>query len=372
MRSVLLCVLVLVSTFQLSAQDNQNFPYKFSAVKSAEATKVKDQNRTGTCWSFATSSFLESELMRMGKGNHDLSEMFAVRVTYPLKAQNYIRFMGKTQFGPGSLSHDVIDALRNHGIVPESVYPGIEYGMDSHDHGELDALLEAMVEALVKRGKLTVSWDDAIEGVLDAYLGEYPTSFTYEGREFTPVSFRDAMGLKADDYISLSSFNHHPFYEPFILEVPDNFSRGEFHNLPLDEFMAVVDNALENGFTIAWDADVSEGGFSFRNGIAILPENPTGRVEKFEEIVPEMEVTQENRQEAFNNHSTTDDHLMHVTGTSTDQNGTKYYVTKNSWGTGNDLGGYQYISEAYFKMKTLGIVIHKDALPSRIAKKIGL
>lgn len=355
----------------LFAQDT-TFPYQFSNEKSAEATSVKDQNRTGTCWSFATTSFLESELMRMGKGQHDLSEMFAVRVTYPRKAEMYLRYMGKAQFGPGSLSHDVINAMRDHGVVPESVYDGLEYGADQHNHAELDAILRAMVEKLSEQNKLTHRWDEALAGVLDAYLGEYPSEFEYEGETYSPATFRDYLGLNASDYVSLSSFTHHPFYEEFILEVPDNFSQGKFHNLPLDELMSVINNALENGYTIAWDADVSEPGFSFGNGIAVLPKEPMGRIKTFDKIIDEPAVSQEMRQEAFDSHATTDDHLMHITGTAEDQNGTTYYLTKNSWGQGNELKGYQYVSEAYLKMKTVGIVVHKDALPRAIAKKLGM
>jgi len=364
---------LLIALFCISLLSfGQDFPYQFSNVKSAEATAVKDQYRTGTCWSFATSSFIESELMRMGKGQQDISEMFSVRVTYPKKALNYIRYMGKTQFGPGSLSHDVINAIRDYGMVPEAVYSGIGYNADKHDHGEMDAILEAMMKALAEKGELSDRWDEAIDGVLDAYLGKYPAEFTYEGKKYTPASYRDAMGVKAADYVSLTSFTHHPFNQKFVLEVPDNFSQGSFYNLPLNDFMSAIDNALATGFTIAWDADVSEMGFSFRNGIAILPAENVSKADLFKSIVPEMKVTQENRQSAFNQLSTTDDHLMHITGTATDQNGVKYYLVKNSWGTGNDLDGYQYVSESYVKMKTIAVVLHKDGLGKELQKKMGI
>lgn len=367
-------LLVFALCFPLfgAAQDDAFFTFK--EVVNNTATATKDQCRTGTCWSFATTSFLESELIRMGKGEHDLSEMYHVRMTYPDKAEDYVRYMGKTQFGPGSLSHDVINAMRDHGVVPESVYDGLEYGTDKHDHGELDALLKSMVETLVERGsgKLTPTWDDAIEGVLDAYLGATPEEFSYQGKKYTPESFRDALGLKASDYVNITSFSHQPFYEQFILEVPDNFSKGSFYNVKLDELVAITEKALKDGYTLSWDADVSERGFSFRNGMAIMPESGIDKSKYFKEDVPEMTVTQENRQEAFDTQSTTDDHLMHIIGMAKDQTGDPYFIIKNSWGSDNPYGGIQYVSYPYFKMKTISVLLHKNALDKDMKSKLGI
>ncbi|MFZ6050926.1 C1 family peptidase [Halocola ammonii] len=363
-----LALALCVSTF-VSAQDEQ--VYEFTVVKEIDATETKDQCRTGTCWSFATISFLESEALRLGNGKHDFSEMFNVRVTYPLKAEKYVRYQGKYQFGPGSLSHDVINAVAEHGIVPESVYKGLNYGLEEHNHAEMDAMLEAMVKAVVenKGRRLTNKWEDAVNSVLDVYLGEIPTTFEYSGKIYTPEEFRNAMGIVPEDYLSFTSFTHHPFYEPFVLEVPDNFSQEPFNNVPLEDLVSIVDNAIEKGFTVAWDADVSERGFSFRNGMAIAPEESVSKDQLFKEVVEEVEVTQMLRQVQFNNFQTTDDHLMHIVGMALDQDGKEYYIVKNSWGADNPYGGIQYVSKAYFMLKTVGILVHQDAVPSDVSKE---
>ncbi len=368
MRNLLL-IIVAFATLQLSAQDNA---YKITETLNLEATETKDQCRTGTCWSYSTVSFLESELIRMGKGNYDLSEMFNVRVTYPKKAEMYVRYHGKHQFGPGSLCHDVIKAMETHGVVPEEAYSGINYGAERHDHGQMDEVLKGIVEAAVDKPSTAtgMKWMEAVESTLDAYLGEYPATFTYEDKEYTPASFRDMLGLNADDYVSLTSFTHHELYEPFVLEVPDNFSHGMFYNVELDELQQTVVNALENGYTVAWDADVSEPGFSFRNGMAIIAPEGVARDQIFTEVREEPNVDEEMRQQGFNNMQTTDDHLMHITGMAKDQNGNLYFIVKNSWGTGNEQNGYQYVSMPYFRMKTVSILLHKDGIPKALRKKI--
>lgn len=370
-KTALLASALIFSVF-VTAQDD--FPYTFNHLVDLGATETKDQCNTGTCWSFATLSFVESELLRMGKGNHNLSEMYNVRVTYPAKAENYVRFHGKAQFGAGSLSHDVINVIESHGVVPEEVYNGLNYGVERHNHSELDALLEGMVKQLVEknRGRMSPNWQEAVGAVLDVYLGEVPETFQYNGETYTPSSLRDELGIKADDYVSISSFTHHPFYETFILEVPDNFSQGSFYNVPMDELVSSVENALSEGYTVAWDADVSEKGFSFRNGMAIAPAEGVSKDVLFKEVVDEIEVTQEIRQEQFDSYQTTDDHLMHITGVAEDQDGNKYFITKNSWGTGNSFDGYQYVSMAYFKLKTISVMMHQDAVPKDTRKSLGL
>lgn len=369
-----LTLLVTAFVFSLFANAQDDFPYTFNHLVDIGATETKDQCNTGTCWSYATLSFLESELLRMGKGTHNLSEMYNVRVTYPAKAENYVRFHGKAQFSAGSLSHDVINVIEDFGVIPESVYSGLNYGVERHDHSELDALLDGMVKQLVEKnkGKMSPNWTQAVGAVLDVYLGEIPESFQYNGETYTPTSLRDELGIKASNYVSLSSFTHHPFHETFILEVPDNFSQGSFHNVPMEEMMAAVENALSQGYTVAWDADVSEKGFSFRNGMAIAPAAGVTKDQLFKEKVAEMKVTQEIRQDQFDSYQTTDDHLMHITGVAEDQDGNKYFIIKNSWGTGNSFNGYQYVSMSYFNLKTISVMMHKDAVPKGIKKSLGI
>lgn len=364
------CAFALLASFffansSLLAQDaeGESFSYSFKSLADITATSVKDQCRTGTCWSYSTSSFLESEAARISGHVVDLSEMATVRYTYPLKADMYLRMQGKYQFSAGSLCHDVLNAASGWGLAPQEAYTGLQNGETIHNHGDMDAALLATVEALVKKpsGNLDPRWEDTIDGILDTYLGELPTSFDFEGKSYTPESFRDYLGIDPQAYINITSFSHHPFGKTFILEVPDNFSKGEFYNVPIDDLQRSVEAAIVAGYTVAWDADVSEKGFSFRNGMALLP--AAGEESKLwkQEIV-EADVTQESRQKGFDNQTTTDDHLMHIVGLATDQSGKKYFVIKNSWGQGNEYGGRQYISMAYFRSKTIAVLIHKDAV----------
>ncbi len=355
--------------------------YVFTRDIDLPVLPAKNQARTGTCWSFATVSFIESELIRMGKGEHDISEMFFVRYVYPEKADRYVRFHGNVNFWQGSLSHDVMKVAAENGFVPDEVYQGLEYGMDKHNHGELAAVLDGFLEGVLKRRStvLTEAWPEAYESILDAYLGEVPEEFSYNGLIYSPESFMSEMGFNPDDYVELTSFNHHPFHEKFVLEVPDNWAHALYYNLPLEELMEVMNYALSNGFTIAWDGDVSERTFSHRNGLALLPKKTWDerteqeREELFETPQEEKSVTQESRQESFDNFSTTDDHLMHITGTATDQEGALYYLTKNSYGEdSNELDGFLYMSEPYVMKKTIAIMVHKNAIPPAIRTKLGL
>ncbi|WP_293670273.1 C1 family peptidase [uncultured Parabacteroides sp.] len=387
-RLILSCVLALSA----SAVFGQG--YQFTEVVKLPATPVKNQAATGTCWCFATTSFMESELLRMGKGTYDLSEMFIVRQKYMNQLQdNYLR-RGEGNIGQGSLSHTFMNAYRQVGIVPEEVYTGINYDSDRHNHGEMVRFMHALADVAVKAKQRSPEYDKLIENLFDTYLGKLPEKFTYKGKEYTPKSFAESLGLNMDDYIELTSFTHHPYYVKFDVEVPDNWEHSLMYNLPLDEMMETVDYALNNGYTVCWDGDVSEKGFSFTNGVAINPEvkkvedlSGTDRarfeklgekerleeVSKFEHPYPEINVTPEVRQAGFESFVTTDDHLMHVTGITKDQNGTKYYITKNSWGTDrNKFGGYLNMSESFVRAKTIYVMVHKDAIPKGIKAKLGI
>jgi len=386
---VALLAILFSLNFSISAQDtikNENEKeednsYQFEIVTEVVASPVKSQDRTGTCWSFATISFLESEILREKGKEYDLSEMFASREAYPDKAKNYVRLHGNANYGQGGQAHDVINAMKKSGIVTEEVYDGKKIGDKKHNHSEMSVVLKGMLDGVVKnRGrKLTPKWFEAYNSVLDIYLGEVPATFDYEGITYTPQSFLDELGLNPDDYIEITSFNHHPFYEKFSLEIPDNWSFNDYYNLPLDEMIEVMDYSLENGYSIVWDGDVSDKQFSHKSGVAIVPltdfsEMSDEQKEKnLKEPEPQKEISQEMRQLAFDNYSSTDDHLMHLTGIVEDQNGEKYYITKNSWGEeSNDFGGYLNMSEPYIKLRTTAIMVNKNAIPKKIAKKLGI
>ena len=378
--------------FSASAAFGQG--YQFTEVVTVPATPVKNQAATGTCWCFATTSFMESELLRMGKGTYDLSEMFIVRQKYMNQLQdNYLR-RGEGNIGQGSLSHTFMNAYRQVGIVPEEVYTGINYDSERHNHSEMVRYMQALADVAVKAKTRSPEYYKLIDNLFDTYLGKLPEKFTYKGKEYTPKSFAESLGLNMDDYIELTSFTHHPYYVKFDVEVPDNWEHSLMYNLPLDEMMETVDHALTNGYTVCWDGDVSEKGFSFTNGVAINPEvkkvedlsntdrarfEKLGEKERLEEVFkferpyPEVNVTPEVRQAGFESFVTTDDHLMHVTGITKDQNGTKYYITKNSWGTDrNKFGGYLNMSESFVRAKTIYVMVHKDAIPKAIKGKLHL
>ena len=367
--------------------------YIFTPVVDLKATSVKNQAATGTCWCFATTSFIESELLRMGKGEYDLSEMFVVRQNYIDRLKdNYLR-RGEGNTGPGSLSHDFMRVFTEYGIVPDEIYPGLNYGSPAHNHSELQEFINAVAEVPVKRRNESKQYEEIVTSILDTYLGSYPASFTYKGAEYTPKTFAATLEINPADYVEITSFTHFPFYTQGILEVPDNWSMARFYNVPLDELIEIMDYSFNNGYTVNWDGDVSESGFSHTNGYAILPSIPSGdrgsqtdraRLERAPGQPsaapslpavpgPEVSVTQELRQAGYENFTTTDDHLMHLTGIVKDQNGTKYYKTKNSWGTDrNAFGGYLNMSESYVRAKTLFIMVHKNAIPPAIRAKLGI
>ncbi len=373
MRILLFFIGILFSISTIHAQE----AYKFSKVIDLDATPVISQGNTGTCWSFSATSFLESEIIRLTGKQIDISEMYNVRNTYPVKAENYIMRQGKAQFSEGGLAHDVFNSIRNHGLVPNDVYSGLMNNNTRHNHAEMVAVLTSMLKTYVgKPGKtLSANWRSAIDAVLDEYLGKNVNSFTYEGKEYTPKSFMEMTRINPDDYVNITSFTHHPFYDPFILNIPDNFSNGSFYNVPLDELVQIIDHALENGYTVELDCDVSEKTFSSKDGVAIIPSNPLNNLKALQGVYPEMKITQQYRQQEFENYNTTDDHLMHITGMVKDQNGAKYYMVKNSWGTDptrTTFDGYVYFSEAYMRLKTISITLHKVGVPDAILGRLKL
>lgn len=357
---------------------------KFEMIYDINCTEVKAQDKTGTCWSFATASFFEAELIRMGKGSFDLSEMFIVRHTYPMKAEKYVRYQGMANFGQGGQAHDVFHVMEQYGHVPQSVYGGKIVDKKKHNHGELEAVLKGILDGVLKKrgGNISHLWPGVVESTLDQYLGEVPEKFEFERKEYTPKSFADMLGLKKENYIELTSFTHHPFYKGFNLEIPDNWTNDLFYNLPIDELVEVMNYALENGYSVNWDGDVSEKSFDMKKGYAVIPvekeddkdQDKDNEKDESEESEPEVEkeITQGMRQETFNSFATTDDHLMHIVGLSENQNGTKFYYTKNSWGEKGKYDGFLHMSEPYIRLKTIAIMVHKDAIPEVIKEKLEL
>ncbi len=357
--------------------------YKFETVIDLEATPVKNQGRSGTCWSYATTSFIESEMIRNGKEPVDISEMFTVRMVYLDKAEKYVRLHGNLNFGQGGALPDVMYVLKKYGAVPQEVYEGLEYGGDINNHSELEGMLKAQLDMVIKNPNktLTKSWKKAFTATLDAYLGTYPEKFTYKGKEYTPRTFADqVIGINPDDYVQVTSFTHRPMYEEVVIEVPDNWTWDVSYNIPFEDLSRVVDYSLENGYSVSWATDVSEKGFSLKNGVAIVPEidyydmTEEQRKTMFDKPGKELKITAELRQEGYDNYSTTDDHGMQITGKVKDQNGKEYYVVKNSWGERENefRTGYLHVSKPFFDYKTISILMHKDALPKDVKKKLNL
>jgi len=384
----------------LNAQTQTNHvesKYKFEPIVTQEATPVLNQGMSGTCWSFSALSFFESEILRLRKEQIVLSEMFIVRHAYFEKAVKFIRMDGKTNLGEGGAFHDIPFIIKRYGIVPTGEYSGLRADEDRINHKELFNVLDGFMGGVLKTAQdlrknetLSDAWNGGLSGILDAYLGVVPKSFNHNGKSYTPQTFADYLKLNMDDYVSITSFNHFPMYEKCMLEIPDNWAWGMSYNVSLDDLVRINEHALKNGFTVAWGADVSEGGFNFREGIALVPEDPStiqtqgadnrnfsdaGAVRisnAFREPVKELNITPELRQKGYDNKTTQDDHGMHITGLYKEANGTMYYLVKNSWGTSNHPKGYLFVSQNYFKYKTINIYLHKDALPSDLRKKLGL
>lgn len=387
--SAAVCALAISAAAQ--PQKPQTPEYEFTTVKELPITSIKNQYRSGTCWCFSALSFIESEILRTKGIETDLSEMFVVSKSYRDRAVKYVRLDGHLNFAAGSSFGDVLHVIDDYGIVPQEAMPGLKYGTEMPEQSELDAVLKGYVSAVVKNPnrQLTTAWLKGFDGIIEAYQGAYPETFEVNGVTYTPESYRDYLGIDMADYVNLSSFSHHPFYEEFIIEVPDNWRWDTAYNLPIDEFMQVMEHAIMNGYTIAWGSDVSEKGFT-RDGIAVLPqekakagagsdqerwvgkseEKPAEEVKA--ELPAEVDFTQGMRQDGYDRKTTTDDHGMHIYGIAKDQNGTKYYMVKNSWGESGKYKGIWYASEPFVKAKTLNIVVHKDALPKDIRKKLGI
>ena len=365
--------------------------YEFTVEKENPITSIKNQYRSGTCWCYSALSFIESEILRTKGIETDLSEMFVVGKSYYDRGVKYVRLDGHLNFAAGSSFGDVLHVINDYRIVPQDVYSGFNYGTEMPEQAELDAVLKGYVDAAKTNPnrKLTTAWKNGLQGILDAYFGEVPATFTVEGVEYTPASYRDHLGFNKSDYVNITSFTHHPFYESFILEICDNWRWDSAYNVPMDEMMEIMYNAIDKGYTIAWGSDVSEKGFT-RNGLAVMPaeEQKAGagsdqerwvgksaeeaKEEVKAELPAEMTITQEMRQTAYDNKTTTDDHGMHIYGVAKDQNGTKYFMVKNSWGETGKYKGIWYASDSFVRYKTMNIIVHKDALPKHIAKKLGL
>ena len=378
MKKLLLLLIAFSFYTLLNAQlkDVSSEPYNFKVTLIQPSTPVKNQAVTGTCWSFTVKSFFESELLRTGKGEHDLSEMFTVRYNYINRVNdNYLK-LGKGNLAEGSLTQMVLNVMDRYGMVPEEVYTGINYNSETHNHRELNRFVNAIAQVPIDLKTKSPEYTRLLNSLLDIYLGPVPETFNYRGKEYTPKTFLQELGLKSEDYVQLTSFNHHPFYTDFALEIPDNWNSGRFYNLPLDEFVQVIDYALENGHTVSWGGDMSEKCYSDEMGIAVNAtkeelDSEEGRKLSFSRIYKEEPVTQESRQHGFETFVTTDDHLMHLIGKGKDSHGTVYYIVKNSWKPEtNRFGGYNFLSLNYVRAKTVYMMVHKDAVPSAILSKL--
>lgn len=369
----------LINKVKANQSENSKESFTFTEIVNIENTPIKDQGSSGTCWSYSGNSFLESEMIRMGKKPVELAQIFTARNAYVEKGKMYVRMHGATTLGEGGAFHDVLSMYEKYGTVPRSVYTGLQDGQTRNNMAEMSGLIESILASLVKNSKLSDNWEKAYTSVIDSYLGEAPKEFIYEGKKYTPRTFADkVVGINPNDYVEITNLKQYPYYSKFVLLVPDNWAFDQVYNVKMDELVDIVDHALKSGFSVAWGGDVSELGFSWKNGIAIVPEKETSELSSeekknlFNGPQPEKNVTEEGRQKEFDNYQTTDDHGMHIVGIAKDQNGKEYYIVKNSWGLSNDYKGYLYMSKTFMKYKLTSIMIHKDGVPKNIAKKLKL
>ena len=368
----------------------------FTIVKENPITSVKDQNRSGTCWAYSTLSYFESEILKNTCKTYDLCESFVANKDYMDRAVQVVRYHGDMQFAQGGSAYDVYYVLKNYGICPEDAmpFPGSLYGDSLNNFNEFFSLLEPYVEGIAtnKASKISGQWKVGFQGILDAYLGKCPENFTYEGKNYTPKSFASSLGLNMDDYVTITSYTHHPFYSQFVVEVQDNWRNPASYNLPMDEMMQIIDNAVMNGYTVAWGGDVSEPGFT-RDGLAYMIDakkmqslqgsdmarwlglSAAKRRNLIDSLgcnVPEVQPTQEMRQERFDNWELTDDHGMLIYGIAKDQNGKEYYMVKNSWGEAGKYKGTWYMTKTFIAANTMDYMVNKNAIPANIRKKMGI
>ncbi len=368
----------------------------FTIVKENPITSVKDQNRSGTCWAYSTLSYFESEILKSTGKTYDLCESFVANKDYMDRAIQVVRYHGDMQFAQGGSAYDVYYVLKNYGICPEDAmpFPGSLYGDSLNNFNEFFSLLEPYVEGIAtnKASKISNQWKVGFQGILDAYLGKCPENFTYEGKNYTPKSFASSLGLNMDDYVTITSYTHHPFYSQFVVEVQDNWRNPASYNLPMDEMMQIIDNAVMNGYTVAWGGDVSEPGFT-RDGLAYMIDakkmqslqgsdmarwlglSAAKRRNLIDSLgcnVPEVQPTQEMRQERFDNWELTDDHGMLIYGIAKDQNGKEYYMVKNSWGEAGKYKGTWYMTKTFIAANTMDYMVNKNAIPANIRKKMGI
>jgi len=369
----------LINSLKGNASDNSKAGFKFTEVINLGNTSIKDQGSSGTCWSYSGNSFLESEMIRMGKDPVEISQIYTARNTYVEKAKNFVRLHGKQAQGDGGQLHDVLTIFKKYGAVPYEVYTGLPEGASRNNFSEMSPILQSITESVANSKKPTKNWLKAFTGAMDSYLGEVPENFQYKGKSYTPRTFADeVIGINPDDYVGISSFEEHAYYKPFVLLIPDNWSFERFYNVKINEMTDIIDHALENGYTVAWATDVSEKTFSWKNGVAFVPEKPieTMSPQEVENLFngPQKEatITAEQRQESFDNFTTTDDHGMHIVGLVKDQNGKEYYIVKNSWGTTNDYKGYMYATKEFVRAKTISLLLHKNALAKDMSNKLNL
>lgn len=370
----LVMLLMAVSAATLS-QDNN---YRFTIKKEVAATPVKNQSLTSTCWSFSGLSFFESELLRMGEKPYDLSEMYIVKEAYDRKAEEYANRHGDCSFSPGGQYYDLLNITKEFGLVPDEVYPGLNYGSKNHNHDEMDAVLKGYMNGVIKTSRRTPVWMTGLDGILEAYLGKTPAGFEYDGEYYTPKEFSKHLRLNFDDYIIVSSFEDHPYYKEAILEVPDNWSPCTYYNLPINELIQTIDNALMNGYSVAWAADMKGKGFNMKKGVAIIPEKDWDAMsdeelsELFNSPHRQKKITQDLRQKEIGENPITGDHGMHIIGIAEDQNGEIFYKVKNSWGDTGKYNGYIFVSREYVMLKTTNCMINKNSLPLNVAQKMGI